>query len=88
VIISFEGPRFFGQADEGHFFQWLRSLPEYKDIRGAGTTLHLTLAAPVQPETVKQLLVIFRRWRIGAEPLLGLRTPETSQFGLWDTDLR
>jgi hypothetical protein len=88
VIISFEGPRFFGQADEDHFFQWLYSLPEYHDVRGVGTTLHLTLATPIQSETVRQLLVIFRRWRISTEPLAALRTRETSRFALWDTDLR
>ena len=85
VIISFEGPRFFAAADEDCFFRWLAALPEYKDIRGTGITLELTLDTPVGSDTVKQLLVIFRRWLIDVTPLLPLRSPETSNMALWDT---
>jgi hypothetical protein len=87
VIISFQGPVFFASADEDQFFHWLGSLPEYQAIRGAGTTLALTLSTPVQPETVRQLLVVFRRWHLDVAPLLPLRSPETSGFVLWDTSL-
>jgi len=87
VIISFEGPRFFAAADEDCFFRWLASLPEYKGIRGAGTTLELTLHTPVSTDTVRQLLVIFRRWHINVTPLMPLRSPETSNMVLWDTVL-
>ena len=87
MIISFEGPTFFAPADEDCFFRWLASLPGYKDIRGAGTTLELTLDDPVEPDTVLQLLVIFRRWLIDISPLLSLRSSETSHLWLWDTSL-
>jgi len=87
VIISFEGPTFFAVADEDCFFRWLGSLPGYKGIRGSGTTLELTLDGPVEPDTVLQLLVIFRRWLIDVTPLLPLRSPETSYLSLWDTSL-
>jgi hypothetical protein len=87
VIISFEGPVFFAPADEDQFFRWLSSLPEYRTIRGMGTTLELALSHPVQPETVRQLLVIFRRWHVDVTPLLPLRSPETNGFVLWDTAL-
>ncbi|MCL1636147.1 hypothetical protein M2650_16110 [Luteimonas sp. SX5] len=87
MIISFEGPVFFTSADEDQFFRWLGSLPEYQAIRGTGTTLELTLSTPVQPETVRQLLVIFRRWHLDVAPLLTLRSPETNAFVLWDTAL-
>jgi hypothetical protein len=87
MIISFEGPVFFASADEDQFFRWLASLPEYQAIRGIGTTLALTLSTPVQPETVRQLLVLFRRWHLDVTPLLALRSPETNGFVLWDTAL-
>ena len=87
VVISFEGPTFFAPADEDTFFRWLASLPEYKDLRGAGTTLELTLDSPVGPDTVRQLLVIFRRWLIDVAPLLPLRSPDTNTLALWDTAL-
>ena len=87
MIIYFEGPTFFAPADEDCFFRWLASLPEYRDIRGAGTTLELTLDSPVGPDTVRQLLVIFQRWLIDVTPLLPLRSPETNTLTLWDTAL-
>lgn len=78
---------FFAPADEDQFFRWLAALPEYQDIRGVGTTLHLNLSTPVQPDSVRQLLVIFRRWCIGTEPLAPLRSPETNGYALWDTGI-
>ena len=84
MIISFAGPVFFAPADEDQFFHWLGSLPEYQSIRGVGKELKLALSDPVQPETVQQLLVIFRRWNLAVTPLLPPRSPETSDFPLWD----
>lgn len=85
--ISFEGPVFFAAADEDQFFHWLRSLPEHQSIRGKGLELTLALSDPVQAETVRQLLVIFYRWKLDVTPLLPLRTSETSDFLLWDASL-
>ncbi len=87
MIINFEGPTFFAQADEDCFFHWLASLPEYKGIRGTGTTLELTLQGPPELESVVQLLVIFRRWLIDVNPLLPLRSAETTHLTLWDAAL-
>lgn len=85
MIISFEGPVFFSSTDEDHFFDWLRSLPEFRSIHGAGTTLDLGLSQPVQPETIREILVIFRRWHLDVAPLLPLRSSESTGFVLWDT---
>lgn len=88
MLIAFEGPLFFAAQDEDQFFGWLYSVPEFKDIVGAGTTLNLELTPPVSAETVKQLLVVFRRWCIDPQALLCLRSPETDSFMLWDTSLQ
>ncbi|TAA43456.1 hypothetical protein [Pseudoxanthomonas winnipegensis] len=88
MIISFDGPTFYAQADEDQFFGWLNSLDEFQDLRGVGRTLNLSLKEPVGPESVRQLLVIFRRWRLAIDPLLPLRTTQTTSFALWDADLR
>ncbi|MNV76062.1 hypothetical protein D3C71_1693930 [compost metagenome] len=85
MIISFEGPVFFSSMDEDHFLDWLRSLPEFQSINGAGTILELGLSQPVQPETIRELLVIFRRWHLDVAPLLPLRSSESIGFVLWDT---
>lgn len=88
MIISFESPTFFAPEDEDQFFGWLYSLPEYKNIVGAGTTLDLELASPVSADTVRQLLVVFCRWCIGPGPLMSLRTADTDTFALWDSSLQ
>lgn len=87
MIISFDGPVFYAQADEDQFFNWLRSLPEFQEVFGVGTTLHMSLKAPVSPETVRQLLVIFRRWGLSVGPLQPLQSTHTEGFVLWNTDL-
>lgn len=87
MIISFAGPVFYAPADEDQFFRWLSSLPEYQSIRGVGKELKLSLSYPVGPETVRQLLVIFLRWKLSVTPLLPLRSPETSSFLLWGVPL-
>jgi len=83
VIISFEGPTFFAPADEDQFFGWLGSLPEFNGIHGVGTTLHLDLVAPVSSDSVRQLVVIFRRWLVDLAPLQPLRSADTDSFVLW-----
>lgn len=87
MIISFEGPTFFASEDEDQFFGWLYSLPEYKNITGTGSTLDLELASTVSTDTVRQLLILFRRWCIDVRPLLPLRSPETDNFVLWDISI-
>lgn len=83
--ISFEGPVLFASTYEDQFFDWLSLLPEFQSIRGTGTNLDLRLSQPVQPETTRQLLVIFRRWHLDIAPLLPLRSSKTTDFVLWDT---
>lgn len=85
MIISFEGPTFFAAADEDRFFGWLASLPEFRAIRGVGTMLQLDLAVPISSDSVRQLVVIFRRWRVDLRPLQSLRSADTDDFVLWDT---
>ncbi|WP_282269902.1 hypothetical protein [Stenotrophomonas sp. PS02298] len=87
MIISFEGPVFFSPADEDHFFSWLRSIPEFQSIKGFATTLELELRAPVQPDSVRQLLVVFRRWHLDTMKLVALRSPETDGFVLWSANI-
>ena len=87
LTITFRCPTFFADADEDRFFGWLYSMPEYAIVRGEGTALALQLTQPVSAETVRQLLVVFRRWCIDPESLLPLRRAETEHFVLWDIAL-
>lgn len=86
VII--EGPHFFAQEDEDRFFQWIYSLPAYERVTGIGTKLHIALREPVDDDTVKQLLIICRRWLIDVVPLGTLKHPSNEKFALWDDGWR
>jgi len=86
--ISFECPMFFVIEDEDTFFKWLYSLPAYENVVGQGSTLHLSLNEPVDSSTVEQLLVIFRRWCIEIDALVPLKSTETADCELWDTELK
>ena len=81
--ISFTGPTFFTDADEHHFFAWLYSLPGYVSVVGAGSTLQLTIADPVEREAVRELLSLFRRWRINVSALLPLKSSDNADLALW-----
>src|SRR5262245_1309896 len=85
--VVIDGPWYFAQADEDRFFEWIYSLPAYKNVEGRGTKLHLTLGDPVDDETIKQLLVICRRWHIDISPLAPLRRRSNERFVLWRQDL-
>ena len=84
--IRFEGPRFYAPADEDRFFDWLRSLPEFERIEGRGTVLNLHVHEPLAEDSVRQLLVVFRRWQVDVAPLLPLKTSANAQFVLWNED--
>ena len=85
--IIFEGPIFFAQEDENHFFEWLYSLPAYKEIVGSGVNLTLELNDPVDDDSILQLLIIFRRWCIDTNALFPLKRESNENLILWDTEL-
>ncbi len=83
IEIVLDGPVFFAQQDEEQFFGWLAALPAYAGVRGRGRQLHLELTLPVDPATVKSLLVICHRWEIDKAPLAPLKSEAVSWHVLW-----
>ena len=82
-----EGPSFYDQEDENIFFNCLYSLPEYEEVKGKGINLHIKLKEPVTDETIKQLVIICRRWKINIEPLRKLHRSSNSELSLWDQEV-
>lgn len=81
--ICFEGPNFFGQADEDLFFSVLYRLPAYQGVTGSGREVTLALQHPVDTESADQLLSLFLRWEIDARALLHLRPVDSANSRLW-----
>jgi len=86
VII--EGPSFYDQEDENIFFNCLYSLPEYEEVIGKGLNLHIKLKESVSDETIKQLVIICRRWKINIQPLKTLHRSSNSKLSLWEHEVK
>ncbi|WP_051750047.1 hypothetical protein [Xanthomonas arboricola] len=84
--VQLEGPLFFAREDEERFFNWLYDLPAFLDVEGRGCVLHLRLTAPVDVDTVEQLLVICHRWKIDNAPLAPLKLGAVADHILWRAD--
>ena len=82
-----EGPSFYDEEDENIFFNCLYSLPDYEDVKGKGLNLHIQLKDPVSDETIKQIVITCRRWKIDIEPLKILRRPSNESLSLWEEEI-
>ena len=71
--IVFKGPTFYCQEDEEHFFNWLYSIPAFREVFGQGLELHLSLEEKVDQNSLEQLLVIFKRWELELKSLSPLK---------------
>ena len=67
--IVFKGPTFYCQEDEEHFFNWLYSIPAFKEVVGQGIELRLSLDEEVDQNSLEQLLVVFKRWELDLKSL-------------------
>jgi len=78
------GPTFYSQEDEDIFFKLLYALPEFEEVTGKGRNLHIKLKEPVSNESIKQMIIICRRWKIEIEPLKIFLRPSNKDFLLWN----
>ena len=64
--ISFIGPKYMSQRDEAAFFYWLKRIPSVVGVTGSVRTLTVQVRGQGLPdETLRELLALFRRYRIG-----------------------
>jgi hypothetical protein len=85
--ITFKSPIFYSIEDENTFFHWIYGLPAYENVTGYITDLNLQLKSPVDETTVRNLLIIFRRWCIDITPLLPLKTVKNQNLALWNSGI-
>ena len=75
-VITFAIPSFYSVEDEDHFFNWLYSLGAYKDVKGAGRELRLTLrTSRLSKKDQRKLIAIFSRYKIDLRVLRKLLEP-------------
>ena len=61
--IVIEGPVFYGEEDENIFFQCIYSLPDFKEVVGAGTELTIKFGVTASDEAKEKVEVLCRRWK-------------------------
>jgi hypothetical protein len=71
-ILFAEGPTFYSQTDEDHFFAWLQSIPDVKQVGGAGRAMELIVGRPMDKESLYDLIAIMVRYRMDCRPLKAL----------------
>jgi hypothetical protein len=66
--IIIEGPTFYGQEDENLFFQCIYNLPNYFEVKGAGTRLTISFKSEITETAQEQIEVLCRRWQTAICP--------------------
>jgi hypothetical protein len=62
--------RFLSQGDEAAFFGWLGNLPCVERCEGRGSTLFMKVnSAAVDERGLRELIALFRRYRVGLKQL-------------------
>jgi hypothetical protein len=75
-VVTFAIPSFYSVEDEDHFFKWLYSLEAYKDVKGAGRELRLSLkTSRLSKRDQRKLIAIFSRYKIDMSVLRNLLEP-------------
>jgi hypothetical protein len=75
-VVTFDVPNFFSVEDEDYFFKWIYSLAAFKDMKGAGRELRLTLkSSRLSKKDQRKLLAVFFRYNIDMRVLRTLLEP-------------
>ena len=76
-VLTFRIPKFYSVEDEDVFFKWLYSIGAYKDVRGSGRSLRLTLkTSRLSQKDRRRLLAAFLRYRVDLKVLRPLLEPK------------
>ncbi|BCL69926.1 MULTISPECIES: hypothetical protein [Vibrio] len=87
MIVTIEGPSFYGQDDEEVFFACLYSLPEFEKVVGVGLNLEIHFKSSVSGDVIRRLLVICRRWGVDVSSLKNQTSCLEVESLFWDKDI-
>ena len=73
MLIVVRGPTFFSENDEAAMFEWLEKIGA--TVQGSGRDLHITLNLPLERKTIKELTVLFSRYKLDMQALATLKSP-------------
>jgi hypothetical protein len=79
-ILLIDGPRFYSQTDEDHFFAWLQSIPEIEKVTGVVRDLELIVRRPMDKESLRDLIALMRRYNLDRAPLKPLCDEQTDEY--------
>lgn len=70
------------QIDEDQFFGWLEKIPAVKNFYGKGRCLYLEVPSELNETDLRELIAIFRRYKIDIKPLRQFLTQENKDWFL------
>ena len=73
--------RFFSPLDEAAFFSWLGKLPCVSKVEGKGDTIFIRVReSKVNERALRELLALFRRYRVDVKQLGVFDRPEFADW--------
>lgn len=81
VELKAKATRFGSALDEAAFFEWLQKLSCVSEFEGRGDTLYIRIgSSKVDEAGLRELLALFRRYRVDMKQLAVFDKPEFSHW--------
>lgn len=71
---------FYSQGDERAFFESAKSIKGVRKIGGAGDEIHISVASRLSDASLRDILGLFRRYKIEMRQLSQFLTPRNSEW--------
>jgi len=72
--------RFYSQGDESAFFSFARGIKGVRKIRGVSDEIHLHVSARISEASLRDLLGLFRRYKIAMQQLSQFETVRNREW--------
>jgi hypothetical protein len=79
-VLLINGPRFYSQTDEDHFFAWIQSISEIEKVTGVVRDLELIIRRPMDEESLRDLIALMRRYNLDRSPLKPLCDEQQDEY--------
>jgi hypothetical protein len=80
VITLGEPSLYYCPEDEDHFFGWLQAAPAVRAVKGRPEGLSVSIATPIDDQSLRSLLGLLARYGVKGTPLRALCTRQNEKW--------
>ncbi len=81
IILKCKKVKFYSPLDEDLFFEGIKKISNIGDVKGFGDEIHLyVIRRQIKNDDFRNLIALFRRYKIGLEQLAVFLTPRNEQI--------